>query len=219
MKKLLVFAALCLPLLVVSCNGEKKALSGTENGHDWVDLGLSVKWATCNVGAEAPEDPGLYFAWGERNKKADYLWATYNWCQDDQNHLTKYNPNKYFGKTDIKKVLVPDDDVATKWGSTWRMPTKEEWEELYTQCTWEWTGKGYKVSGRNGQSIFLPAAGSLQEKGSKPDSDGNYWSSSLDVEHPIYAFRLNFSADGRRLSGFARCVGLSVRPVLMEKTE
>ena len=192
-----------------------------------VDLGLSVKWASWNVGASAPEEYGDYFAWGETGfdwiKKMDYSWSTYKWCNVDYNQLTKYCNNSrygYNGFTDDKTVLDPEDDAAAvNWGGKWRMATIDEWNELKNKCTWTWTAQngvsGRLVTGPNGNSIFLPAAGarigsSLYDEGSY----GSYWSSSLYTDNPNYAYRVLFylgTADWDYY--FKRFNGLSVRPV------
>ena len=128
--------------------------------HQYVDLGLSVKWATFNVGATSPEEYGDYFAWGETEPKETYSWATYKWCDGTDANITKYNT------IDGKTILEPTDDAAqVHRGDKWRMPTKAECQELIDSCTWEWTTSnnisGYRVTGPNGNSIFLPAARSL----------------------------------------------------------
>ena len=143
---------------------------------EYVDLGLSVKWATCNLGATKPSDYGDYYAWGETMFKADYSWDTYKWGKE--NNITKYNDS------DGKTVIDPEDDVATaKLGSPWRMPTKDEINELIGVCTWKWTKKngvrGHEVKGPNGKTIFLPAAGT--RKGFEllyTGESGFYWSAS-----------------------------------------
>ena len=129
-----------------------------------VDLGLSVKWATFNVGATSPEEYGGYYAWGETEEKEDYSWETYKWCNGSYDTMTKYCTNSSYGTVDNKTVLDLEDDVAhVKWGGDWRMPTTDEQDELRNNCTWEWTAlngvNGYRVTGPNGNSIFLPAAG------------------------------------------------------------
>lgn len=219
MKKTIILAALSLPLLLIaSCNsGPSKPLTGKENDHDWVDLGLSVKWSTCNVGADAPEAAGEFYAWGEidiSNKKS-YDWENYKWGTREA--LTKYNPNKFYGKTDSKTVLLSDDDTASrKWGEPWRTPTREEWKELYEKCTWEWQNNGFKVTGPSKQSIFIPAAG-IREDAAKPvPGIGYYWSSELSDNQPIMAGYFKCSAMGGELGSYIRCAGLSIRPVLAE---
>ena len=193
-----------------------------ENGYRYVDLGLSVKWATCNVGATTPEDYGDYFAWGETTPKKNYYWTTYKYCKGMDETMTKYCHNSnygYNGFTDNKLVLDPKDDVAhVNWGGSWRMPTKAEMTELQEKCRWRWTTQngvdGCKVVGPNGNSIFLPAAGYM-EGGTLNDvgSNGLYWSSSLYTDYPNSAYHVYLSFAGSNLFGWMRYRGLSVRPV------
>ena len=194
--------------------------SGTENGHEYVDLGLSVKWATCNVGASTPEGYGYYFAWGETQPKSTYNWSTYKWCSGgDYKSQTKYCTRSDYGFVDNKTVLEPADDAATaNWGGSWRMPTKAEQDELCNNCTWTWTTQngvnGYKVTSKsNGNSIFLPAAG--YRYASSLDCAGGfgyYCSSSLYSDYPNYAYVLFLTGSVSRGSGNRYC-GNSVRPV------
>lgn len=189
--------------------------------YEFVDLGLSVKWATCNVGADTPEDYGDYFAWGETSPKSEYDWSTYRWCKGDYDNLTKYNIKRKFGTVDKKTQLeLSDDVVRVNWGSPWRMPTLEEWEELHTKCNWTWTTQneveGYKVvSNTNGNSIFLPAAG-YRSGGSlrSASTSGYYWSSSLSTSYPYGARLLHFYSYNVRWFYHDRYYGLSVRPVV-----
>ena len=178
---------------------------------EYVDLGLSVKWATCNLGASKPSDYGHYYAWGETMVKADYSWDTYKWGKE--NNITKYNDS------DGKTVLDPEDDVATaKLGSPWRMPTLDEIKELIGGCPWKWTKKngveGYEVKGTNDNAIFLPAAGILA--GSilyNERYEGYYWSSSLGTK--INGRSLYFYHNGDKIVGrsdYRRC-GFTIRPV------
>jgi hypothetical protein len=202
--------------------------TGTLNGYGWVDLGLpsGLRWATCNVGAVNPEDYGNYYAWGETTTKETYNWSTYRYCigsNSDNSDLTKYNSNPqngYYQFTDTLTILEASDDAAVYWwGSGWRMPTKAEMEELHTNCTWTWATQngvnGRLVTGPNGNSIFLPAAGyrngsSLYDVGSV----GYYWSSSLNTNGSKCAWSLKFYS---RLYAFFndlyRINGFSVRPV------
>ena len=193
------------------------------NGHEYVDLGLSVKWATCNVGATKPEEYGDYFAWGEVEPKETYNWGTYKWCNGNYDTQTKYCTSSDYGTVDNKTVLEAADDAATaNWGGAWRMPTKEEQDELRENCTWEWTTEngvnGYRVTsnkaGYTNKSIFLPAAGirggsSLDNAGSY----GYYWSSSLSTDNPYYAYGLRFNSDYVDRLSYYRFCGQSVRPV------
>ena len=190
-----------------------------------IDLGLSVKWASWNVGASAPENYGSYFAWGETEIDWDYDWANYKWCNGDYNKLTKYCPtNKtdYWdgtGTPDGKTVLDLEDDAArANWGGTWRMPTDAEWTELRNNCTWTWTTQngvnGRLVTASNGNSIFLPAAGyrtdtSLYGAG----SFGSYWSSSLNTGSPDFAWFVSFYFGDVYRGLDNRFNGFSVRPV------
>ena len=176
---------------------------GRLNGHEWVDLGLSVLWATCNVGASSPSDYGNYYAWGETKTKSSY---------------TKGN-----SKTD--NVVMPDisgepkyDAATANWGEGWRMPTDEELVELIDKCDWQWTTQGghngYKVTGPNGNSIFLPAAGwrygtSLSLAG----AFGLYWSSTPDGSNSLLAYRLYFNSGSHYVYWLNRSLGPSVRPV------
>lgn len=189
------------------------------SGAQAVDLGLSVKWASCNVGATKPEEYGDYFAWGEVKPKGVYSWETYKYCNGSYNTFTKYNKDSRYGRVDYKTTLEAQDDVATvNWGSNWRMPTKAEQDELRNNCTWDWTTqngvKGYKVIGPNGNSIFLPAAGCMNNSDIfNAGSFGLYWSSSLDTGYPSGAYDVRFYSDYVGWSGLSRYDGLSVRPV------
>ena len=194
--------------------------SGSENGYEYVDLGLSVKWATCNVGSTSPEGYGSYFAWGETSPKSDYSWTTLKYCNDTTgDSFSKYNRNQD-GTKDNKTVLDLSDDAArANWGGSWRMPTYAEFQELIDKCTWTWTtvnGKnGYKVvSKSNGNFIFLPAAGyrnytSLDNAG----SNGYYWSGSLGESYSYDARYLYFNSGNHGTDDFYRRYGRSVRPV------
>ena len=188
--------------------------------YEAVDLGLSVKWATCNVGAANPEDYGGYYAWGETEEKEDYSWETYKWCNGSETTITKYCTDSDYGIVDNKTVLEPEDDVATvKWGGDWRMPTKSEQDELRDKCIWVWITlngvNGYKVTGPNGNSIFLPSAGYRSGTAvSYRGYYGDYWSSLLvsnDSNH-AYALYAEESTYNKYNNGFRR-YGRSVRPV------
>lgn len=198
-------------------------------GHEWVDLGLSVRWATCNVGATSPEDFGDYFAWGETSTKSEYTWSTLRYCSDEMgSQFTKYVPSDesdYWsgsGSPDNKTRLVPGDDVAqAKWGGTWHMPTRKDWEELLDEdnCSWTWTQlngvNGMRVKSRsNGNSIFLPAAGYRYAYFLRVIGQGGcYWSSSLYTPLPDNAWYISISEDDYYVGMEGRCFGQSVRPV------
>jgi hypothetical protein len=211
---------------------------GQQGAREAVDLGLNVKWASCNVGADKPEDCGDYFAWGEiepyyqpgysqlsspvwkTGKDAGYDWPSYRWCNGSSSTLTKYNSSYGLGTVDYKSKLLEEDDAAAQagWQGTWRMPTDEDWYELLNNCTWMWTTqngmKGYRVTGSNGNSIFLPAAGSwggttFSEKGTV----GNYWGANRNSGLPFYGFNVTISSGVMETNATSRSFGFSVRPV------
>ena len=188
--------------------------------YEYVDLGLSVKWAKCNVGAEKETDAGLYFAWGETTGYTAsqvgtdklFSWSEYKYGNSSSN-LTKYN------QSDGKTVLEPADDAAAQiMGGDWRMPTEAEFNELLSGTTNEWTQvngvNGRKFTASNGNSIFIPAAGLCG--GGSVDNVGNYggvWSSSLNASYPNAAWSLGFSSGGCGMGGINRYYGRSVRGV------
>ena len=187
---------------------------------EYVDLGLSVKWARCNLGATAPEETGDYFAWGEVAPKSCYDWATYELCKEEKYNLIKYCTKSSYGKADNLKKLESEDDAATASLGKLRTPTIEEWQELSRECTWTWTDvngkKGYLVTGSTGNSIFLPAAGWKESDESQcMDTVARYWSSSLDTDSPWKAKALFESNNPLLKLGCYddRCWGFSIRPV------
>ena len=197
---------------------------GNSGNHAYVDLGLpsGTLWATCNVGANSPEEYGDYFAWGETEPRDYYDWNTYKYATGDFNKLTKYCSHSNWGNngfTDTLTILQPEDDAATaNWGSGWRMPTKEETSELYDICNSTFTTQngvtGLLFVGTNGNTLFLPAAGyrygdELYDAGSQ----GLYWSSSLLIYGSFYAWSRGFHSDNFGLYGNNRYFGFSVRPV------
>ena len=200
-----------------------RELRGTLNGYDWVDLGLpsGTRWATCNIGSNTPEGYGDYFAWGETSTKSTYSWATYSLCNGSNRTLTKYCSISSFGNngfTDALTTLEASDDAATaNWGSAWRMPTKEEFEELKNNCIVTWTAQngvnGHLFTGPNGNSIFLPAAGVRDDRDLLFDGfSGYYWSSSRISD--MTAWRLYFDDSGDYyVSGDLRFFGYTVRAV------
>ena len=188
--------------------------------HEYVDLGLSVKWATMNIGANAPEEYGDYFAWGETEPRLDVYPYRYKWMENFS--LTKYCTISNDGIVDNKTILELSDDAAhANWGGTWRMPTLDECMELKNNCTFEWTTqngvKGRRVTGPNGNSIFLPAAGCLwgsifaetDENGVYRAGElGEYWSSSLRLNYDHDAWYLSSGIDSN-----SRSQGRPVRAV------
>ena len=180
-----------------------------------------LKWATCNVGANSPEEYGDYFAWGEVEPKTNYSWSTYKYGTG-HHEMTKYCNDSESGKdgfTDNKTVLDPEDDAAAvNWGGAWRMPTKAEQDELRNNCTWTWTTQngvnGYKVTGPNANSIFLPAAGIMYNSAfAYAGSPGYYLSSSLNSGCQSNAYSVYFNSDAVYWNSSLRIDGQSVRPV------
>lgn len=195
------------------------------NGHEYVDLGLSVLWATCNVGAATSEEYGDYFAWGEITPKDNYSWETYKYCKGTENTLMKYCTDADYaygvvGYVDHKVTLELEDDAAhVHLGGDWRMPTEEEYDELINKCIWNLSTKnnvnGWEVIGPNGNTIFLPATGSRGEYSTDNVSYvGNYWSSSLRPYNPSVALSKKFNSNGISSSSQYRYRGFSVRPVI-----
>lgn len=191
------------------------SLTGTVQGHDYVDLGLSVKWATCNVGATAPEKNGWYFQWGETTTSSipdDYAsflcWEFYEFYDDDTNSC------KYIGN-DISGTKY--DAAYKKWGNKWRMATIEEWKELVNNCSWKYTtqngAEGLLGTAKNGQTIFLPAAGRME--GSMSTDGGYYWSSNYYPNDDKSAQYAVFHDDSYKpqLKEWSRCAGMSIRAV------
>ena len=204
------------------------------NGYEYVDLGLpsGLKWATMNVGASKPEECGDYYAWGETEPKSDYSWATYKFRISGDGSWDGHKSNITFSKycnqssnwessepMDNKTVLDLEDDAAhVNWGGSWRMPTYEEYVELLANCTWTRSTQngvnGLLVSGPNGNSIFFPAAGSIDD--SELHGVGSwcyFWSSSLYTERPSCAWYVDFTSDSGR-GPIGRNRGYSVRPVI-----
>ncbi|MGM9792353.1 MAG: hypothetical protein ACI3Y4_08155 [Candidatus Cryptobacteroides sp.] len=227
MKKVLCLAA-AAAMLLVSCCKEKNDTQDPDNagGPVAVDLGLSVKWADCNLGATKPEEYGGYYQWAGTVDVSDtsiYLdWdnCPYHTGSSYSSGWTKYNTKSSYGTVDNKTTLEASDDAATvNLGEKWRMPTDAEWTELRKNCTWNWTTlngiDGYMVASKtNGNSIFLPAAGyrrsdDLYDVGSY----GSYWSSSLNTGSPDLAFLVYFYSDFVVRGNDYRYYGQSVRPV------
>lgn len=192
-----------------------------------VDLGLSVLWGSVNLGGENPEESGWYYAWGETEPKDLYGWGNYLWCEGTNRTLTKYNTGSAYGVVDNLKEIEPEDDPATvKLNSMWRMPTASECQELLNNCEWEWTNEdgvdGYlvtsKVEGYTGNSIFLPAAGRINdEEVEEYGTRGYYWSSSLakvmSSSKPDNAFCIRFGNSAQQLLYGERSIGYPIRPV------
>ena len=191
-----------------------------------VDLGLpsGLKWASFNLGASKPEEYGEYFAWGETEPKDAYTWSNYKWCIDGNSYaITKYcidSQYGYNGFTDGETILNPEDDAAhMNLGGKWRIPTDWEWAELYNCCSSKWTIENgvygcLFTSNDNGNSIFLPAAGSMLNTSIySAESFCFYWSSSLDTSSSDSAMLMYYSSDEMGRDGVSRYGGPTIRPV------
>lgn len=191
--------------------------SSAPSGAVAVDLGLpsGTKWANINIGASSPEDYGDYYAWGETETKSEYSWDTYM-VTSSSACGTSSDPIYAAGLSDIAGSKYDVAHVA--WGGIWKMPTSTQVDEILSKCTWTWTTQngvnGYRVTGTNGNSIFLPAAGyrfgtSLSDAG----SGGRYWSSTRLASNAYGASGLYFNSDRQYGSSGSRYYGRSVRPV------
>ena len=196
----------------IACNPDGDGEFDIQTSAQAVELGLSVKWASCNVGAKSPEEYGSYFAWGETSSKSSYY----------ENNSVTYGLS--FSELESRGIINSDGNLTAEYdaatvnlGSVWRIPTHEEVKELLTNCTWKWVTvngvKGCKVIGPNGNFIFLPAAGyykgtSFIESG----SCGDYWSATPYDDDSFTCF-LFFSSVNNEWYGYCRYYGLTVRPV------
>ena len=206
---------------------EVSRATGTISGHEYVDLGLSVKWARVNIGAAIPEQYGQYFAWGETTEKEHYDVSNVRYCTevvDSSGHphvwLLKYNSREDYGPVDGRMKLEREDDAAAQnWGGTWRMPTREELEELRCECVWERVTLddvvGDRITGPSGNSIFLPAAGFRDSSKLKEVTNiGFMWSSSVNEANPdnVYYF-YSGEKEGQKVTYASRRFGTTVRAV------
>jgi hypothetical protein len=173
------------------------------NGHEYVDLGLSVKWATCNVGASRPSEFGDYYVWGETS--AETLKSD---VDAEEQLINSIHPESGY------------DTARENWGGAWRLPTKEEFQELRDNCYWTWTTQGGQkgarvTSKKNGRSIFLPAEGYRDSFGRHvEDPLSYYWTSTLSEESSEYACSLGFTNREIIMGFFYRHDGFNVRPVI-----
>lgn len=201
---------------VAYCKDENHIHYGPQtpfNGHDYVDLGLpsGTLWATCNVGANSPEEYGDYFAWGEIEPKETYTWDNYKW--GTESNITKYN------STDGKTVLDLTDDAAhIIMGGDWHMPSATQLVELQDNCTLTWTTQnnisGYLISATNGNSIFLPTAGNWFASLYNAGSLGYYWSYSIYENNSKCARYMSLNSSQVGSSFDNRFFGASVRGVI-----
>ncbi|MBO4315766.1 MAG: hypothetical protein J5867_07385 [Prevotella sp.] len=183
---------------------------GDVGGGEAVDLGLpsGILWSSVNIGASSPEEYGHYYAWGETVTKTEYSQSTYQYYQ---------NGSYVNIGTDISGTQY--DVAMALWGDDWRMPTKDEFQELINNCTSEWTTvngvNGYKFTSKtNGKSIFLPAAGFLMNGIIRGEGDGaHYWSAVPLSQNSSVAYDLYFYSSNVKLNLVERYIGTSVRPV------
>src|SRR5574344_247193 len=205
--RLMSLSILTIALLILnSCSKDDDTTLGGVSNIPAVDLGLSVKWASCNVGASSPEEYGGYYAWGETEEKSDYSWSTYKYCNGSSSTCIDIGSNISGTQYDVAHV---------KLGGSWRMPTHEEFQELHSKCKILWIEYkgigGYKFVAPNGNSIFFPAAGNRWfTNGSSKGNDG-YWSSTLG--NSFSAWSLNFEIGLSLVDYYGRGFGFSVRPV------
>lgn len=193
MKKL-YFSLFFLATVLCSQN-----VSAQNNQPEFVDLGLpsGTLWATTNLGATTPDEVGMYLAWGETQEKNEYSWATYKWCDGTQNKMTKYVIDATYGTVDDKKFLDKEDDASAN-GDNIGCPTVEELAELMNSayCTWTLetinSRKGARVTGKNGNSIFIPAGGfKTGTRLSSNNSAGCLWSNGLTTTQAKYYYNAN----------------------------
>ena len=203
--------------------------TGSHNGYEYVDLGLSVKWATCNVGADTPEEYGLWYPWGEVNNRGNFDWVSYKfylYSRGSCHTVSKYIRDSEHGTVDNRTILDLEDDVAhINWGCNWRMPTSAEIDELCDNCTSKWTSldgvPGCRFTsnkpGYTDRFIFLPAAGFRDDlndsKYVKVGSLGLYWSNTLYYGGKGYCLALDHFGAG--WDYHERYCGLTVRPVCL----
>ena len=186
-------------------------ISANVSAQKAVDLGLpsGTLWADRNVGASSPSDYGDYYAWGETSTKSDYSWDTYSHYDGNWDNCHNIGSNISGSRYDVARQA---------WGGGWKLPTKAQWEELANRCTWTWTTEGghsgYKVTGPNGNSIFLPAAGyRVGTSSNYVGSHGYYWSATLNEGDTRYAWYLGFHSGYRSMASSRRNFGHTVRPV------
>ncbi len=194
-------------------------VEGKATSVKYVDLGLSVKWAECNLGALAAADgTEEFYAWGETDSKPSYGWDTYTLC--DGTAESCHN---------LGNISETDHDAANyQWGGKWRMPTTDEFKELLEKCTWKWDNSlemvgglpGYKITGPNGKSIFLEAAGiSKGDEIKETKGQGFYLSSNQGENNLQTAQALNFEKGNYAMTEILRCMGVSIRPVYDENMQ
>lgn len=221
-------------VITVSYHDIKDSCIVNVTGFESVNLGLSVRWATCNIGADNPWEYGDYFAWGETETKESYDLMTYKWFAGAiyyykmdiwYRKLTKYcsiSYYSYYGQCDNKTRLDNEDDVSNVLGGNrWRTPTESDFQELISKCSWRWTTmnnvSGYLITSKiNGNSIFLPAAGEKTETELfNQESSCLYWSRNryMNEADDFFSIILYAYPTGVGTQGSFRWGGLPIRPV------
>ncbi|MBQ1653060.1 MAG: hypothetical protein II060_04665, partial [Bacteroidales bacterium] len=213
--------------------GDVKAFmipSGVYNNYGYVDLGLpsGTLWATTNVGASTPEGYGDYYAWGETEPKSEYTWSTYQHANGSESTLTKYCNEEEYGYNgfvdNLTTLDLEDDAAAANWGTGWRMPTKNEMDELYNSCTSEFTTQngvnGVKFTAPNGNTVFFPISGVKVDNSVRGEGeDALYWSNMhvYSDQNLAYCYSLNhIGGDVIYSNNMPRYVGYSVRAIFQK---
>ena len=238
----LSFLAVCACERLDTDSGNQEAVESRPDPVDAVDLGVvytrsdgttyKLLWATrnlCKTGfVRSREIFGDYYGWGELAPHDSYDWQSYRWSDGADHKLTRYCPEDktgfWFGpgtpdgKTAFSDYNYVDDVARQALGGDWRIPTYAEWEALQTKCTWQWVTEngvnGRRITGPNGKSIFLPAAGNRYDTIlNYPGSVGHYWSASLFTGHPYFAWSIAFTENYVTGLSTARYEGYQIRPV------
>lgn len=208
---------------VVKISFSDSQTSTPTDGPEMVDMGLSVKWASYNMGATKSSEYGNFYAYGEIEPKTEYTLENYQWYYEDYNDWDCDEWEKYY-KLGATFTGTNYDVAHVKWGDQWRVPTKEEWDELIGSCDWTWTAVDgvtgiMATSSVNGNSIFFPAAGNMVDADHTHDQVGCfYWSSTEyiqdDISEECRNYRANMDATYQSCDGYDYPeVGFSIRPV------
>lgn len=192
--------------------------TAAKDGHNYVDLGLTSGTLWANENMEG------YYAWGETASKSSFNWRNYSHANGSSTTLTKYCTRTSFwggdGSMDNKTKLQKNDDAPqVQWGTSWSSPSLTDWQELKQECQWQWitfNGKsGYKITGKNGNSIFLPAMGYKSSSTTKKADEGHYWMTEINSVTPYNAFEFYFSQTTIEPSAAnQRAYGSTIRPVI-----
>lgn len=220
--------SLAVAFIGIACSSTEKpsAQYQEEKTADCIDLGLpsGKKWAACNLGANVPEEYGAYFAWGEIEAKQTFEWNNYklgNGETDSKIKMTKYCSHSKRGKVDNRQRLEAADDAAVALSAgKWRIPTKEEWEELLNGCTWEWVknynGKGFDMkvgtSKTNGKTILFPFSGYYNGTAFIKD-EIEFWTASQNADNGLEAFYVRMMTHNQSVENGYRKQGMPIRAI------